>query len=508
MTTRTTALPVTLFAAAGFSLALTATAHAQSCEIDLIFPDQAITLPDSGSRDAKVADIDGDGDLDLIASGPAIVVHLNDGRGNFTRLPEALVGGDIAERLDIADMDGDGLLDLAVVRRNASFARSIDIHLGNGDGTFVPTPARSLTDGEPFRMQLVDIDLDGDIDVVAGSVSGEVLVYRNAGGLNFPSLLSIRTDAAPLSQFFVRDLDGDELPEIVLANPTQGLLAFLENRGSGVFDAPVSVVLGRMADMVLEDFNGDGHPDIAFAPNVTVGLDIHLNDGAGNFAAPIRYPGGPFTSLTAFDVDGDGDNDIVGSIGNVPLPRTIVCRNDGAGGFAEQSMGRDDSAPGQQDYIGGADLTGDGSPDLLAHVPTVSNALAITRNFCSAAPVITQQPVSTLVDAGGNAGFSVRVSVVLPSTTFQWRRDGVPLTDGSGIAGATTQDLTISSVQGGDEGFYDCVVTSIGGERTSNAALLAVRGGGSACPADFDGDGELTLFDFLAFQNAFDAGCE
>ena len=504
MTTRTTAQIIVAGLALGLALRFAATAHAQSCEIDLIFPDQAITLPDSGSRDAKVADIDGDGDLDIIASGPAIVVHLNDGHGNFTRLPDALVSGDFAERLDIADMDGDGLLDLAVVRRTASFIRFIDIHLGNGDGTFVPTPARSLTDGEPFRLELVDIDLDGDIDVVAGSVSGEALVYRNAGGLNFPSLLSIRTDALPLSQFFVRDLDGDELPEIVLANPTQGLLAFLENRGSGVFDAPVSVVLGRMADMVLEDFNGDGHPDIGFAPNVTVGLDIYLNDGAGNFAAPIRYPGGPFFSLTAFDVDGDGDNDIVGSIGNVPLPLTIVCRNDGAGGFAEQSMGLDDSAAGQQDYIGGVDLTGDGSPDLFAHV---RNALAITRNFCSAAPVITQQPVSTLVDAGGNAGFSVRVSVVLPSTTFQWRRDGAPLADGSGIAGATTQDLTISSVQGSDEGFYDCVVTSIGGERTSNAALLAVSGGGSDCPADFDGDGALTLFDFLAFQNAFAAGC-
>jgi hypothetical protein len=80
----------------------------------------------------------------------------------------------------------------------------------------------------------------------------------------------------------------------------------------------------------------------------------------------------------------------------------------------------------------------------------------------------------------------------------------VALSDGGGITGATTRTLVFEPAQSVHSDAYDVIVSNAIGMETSNPAALAVR---DTCLADVDGDGELTIFDFLAFQNAFAAGC-
>src|SRR5262249_22516925 len=63
-----------------------------------------------------------------------------------------------------------------------------------------------------------------------------------------------------------------------------------------------------------------------------------------------------------------------------------------------------------------------------------------------------------------------------PSPTYQWRRAGVPLSDGGEVSGATTSTLTISPVGAGDIGSYDVVVTNACGSATSTAASLTSDG--------------------------------
>lgn len=125
--------------------------------------------------------------------------------------------------------------------------------------------------------------------------------------------------------------------------------------------------------------------------------------------------------------------------------------------------------------------------------PTASTVLSIVR-----------QPRSLLLDfPGGPAHFSIEAAGA-GELLYQWRRDGVDLSDGGAISGATTANLFVEA-RPEDVGAYDCVVRNAFGQVIGDSAVLAVRH--PVCTADFDGNGELDFFDFLAFQAAFSAGC-
>ena len=79
----------------------------------------------------------------------------------------------------------------------------------------------------------------------------------------------------------------------------------------------------------------------------------------------------------------------------------------------------------------------------------------------------------TNIVPGSDVSFTVIAFGAVP-LTYQWQKDGVDLTDGSSITGATTATLTIADVMESDEGGYRCVVTNTVGMDTSNTAVLTV----------------------------------
>ncbi len=91
-------------------------------------------------------------------------------------------------------------------------------------------------------------------------------------------------------------------------------------------------------------------------------------------------------------------------------------------------------------------------------------------------PQFTAQPSSRNVVAGANATFTVAASGTAP-LTYQWRRNGVKLTDGGKISGATTATLTVSGVQAADTGKYTVAVDNAAGGVVSSAAVLSVYDG-------------------------------
>ncbi len=111
---------------------------------------------------------------------------------------------------------------------------------------------------------------------------------------------------------------------------------------------------------------------------------------------------------------------------------------------------------------------------------------------------ITQQPVSQQVSAGGNAAFSIAATGD-GALSYQWQRNGVPISDDGHYSGTATAALVISGVTVADAGGYSCVVGAGCGATTSNAAALTVL----AAPADFDGDGDVDLNDFAVFMDCF-----
>ena len=89
-------------------------------------------------------------------------------------------------------------------------------------------------------------------------------------------------------------------------------------------------------------------------------------------------------------------------------------------------------------------------------------------------PQVTSHPVSlTDVVPGSGVQFSVEATGTAP-LSYQWKKDGVNLTDGGRIKGASTSTLSITAVQKSDEAEYTCVVSNTAGTVTSNAATLTL----------------------------------
>jgi hypothetical protein len=112
-------------------------------------------------------------------------------------------------------------------------------------------------------------------------------------------------------------------------------------------------------------------------------------------------------------------------------------------------------------------------------------------------PVITGHPQNQEVDEGDPVMFSVTVQDPL-LVSFQWRKDGVALSDDDRFSGTTTATMCIVPVEVDDQGEYDCVVAQKLSEpcpKASETATLTVHSAAQTCPADLNGDGFIGLAD-------------
>ncbi|MBK8974328.1 MAG: VCBS repeat-containing protein [Planctomycetes bacterium] len=123
---------------------------------------------DQGRGVVRIADLDGDGDLDFVNNATYAEVYLNGGPRNWQQVPLSLVPAIWLAMLEVDDLDGDGVLD--IVRGPVADGPSLMVHRGLGNGTFA-AGVRQLADAATFPM---DADGDGDLDIV-----GQRLV-RNA----------------------------------------------------------------------------------------------------------------------------------------------------------------------------------------------------------------------------------------------------------------------------------------------------------------------------------------
>ena len=230
------------------------------------------------STGAALADLDGDGDLDLVVNtlGRGTHVFLNDGQGRFTRLT-ILNPGRGGMTVALADYDGDGFLDLYL----ANYRTSALMDMPNARATFKTVDGRTVIEtinGRP----LTDPDLTNRF-VLGPQGSLEELgepdvLYRNLGGTNFVAVPFTsgafldeagRPLTAPLFEWGLtaqfRDLNADGRPDLYVCNDFQTPDRVWLNQGGGRFQLLPRLAVRKNAlfSMAVDaaDINGDGHLD-------------------------------------------------------------------------------------------------------------------------------------------------------------------------------------------------------------------------------------------------------
>ena len=206
----------------------------------------------------------------------------------------------------VGDFNGDAKLDMVVIY---SGSNTVNISLGNGDGTFQPSvdyPSSSF----PFSAAIGDFNADGKLDLVVANQNGSVSVFLGKGDGTFQPAVTYLTGMQSFS-VAVGDFNGDGKLDVVTANYGSNDVSVLLGNGDGTFESALSFPAGSQPGSVaIGDFNGDGKLDLAVTQSVA-NMSVLLGNGDGTFQAPMNYAAGANpTSVVIGDFNGDGKLDL------------------------------------------------------------------------------------------------------------------------------------------------------------------------------------------------------
>ncbi|MCA9200592.1 MAG: VCBS repeat-containing protein [Planctomycetales bacterium] len=250
------------------------------------------------------ADVDGDGDMDLLAPNSRVYWYENDDGELTTPQPLTNIAG---SNIQAADVDADG--DVDVIAESAlGIVWFENVVPGDRLETklLLANPAATL-------VQVVDIDADGAKDLLLKIPNNQNLVWmKNAGGF-FPEIL--RPTPLSAEAKWWADLDGDGDQDAVIGGRSQ--LYWQENLG-GQFSSKRHLLLDSINDerpgIDIGDLDGDGDLDVAIVHGEFGHVSVVRNDGSGNFSAQTVHQSSDRTyakHLSIADVNGDGQNDIL-----------------------------------------------------------------------------------------------------------------------------------------------------------------------------------------------------
>ncbi|MGC4056407.1 MAG: FG-GAP-like repeat-containing protein [Paludibaculum sp.] len=223
---------------------------------------------------AAVGDFNGDGQLDLagtVQSGsnpPVSTLMIFLAAGGFYLPAGTLTIGTDVSQLEVGDFNKDGKLDFLSLDKGVfgSVNGSISLIAGNGNGSFQAPVALAAT-GSTTRMQLADLNGDGAVDVIAGgqtpSYSFRLFELLGKPGGGFNPVVEIPTEFGP-QDIGIGDLDGDGIPDLAIAHCCgDTALGFYRGVGDGTFSAETFLpIVSSPYILKLIDYDGDGRLDV------------------------------------------------------------------------------------------------------------------------------------------------------------------------------------------------------------------------------------------------------
>jgi len=267
---------------------------------------RAVTYGDfnaDGQRDFAVIDIgpppyDGPGE---------VLVFLGDGTGSFVEAAR-LSAGIIPSALVAADLDRDGMVDLAVTN---STEGDLSVFLGHGDGSFEALP-RQEAGGYSGDLGIGDLNGDSRLDLAVVDYDRGISLLMGAGDGTF-QVAALLPMSNP-QDVVVADVNADGRLDLVATNGGNWTVLTFLGKGDGTFEAPRVASLGTsVTQLVAGDFDENGKLDLAVVEFYLDRIEILMGDGQGNFTTrPYeRYYSGrsPF-SIALGDFDGNGHQDL------------------------------------------------------------------------------------------------------------------------------------------------------------------------------------------------------
>ena len=376
--------------------------------------------------------------------------------------PQQIITSNATEVIDAfpADMDGDGDIDVLAAKPGSPFGGgSIVIYRNNGNGSFTEINNRFPGSSAALVSNVVgsDLDNDGDIDVVVGSSgfsSGGVRVYRNNGNLSFTRTFD-NGNSPSLWDIHLADLNGDNRPEIMfsLGGSFDQIGIYVNSGNLSSWGNLIPVKSGTNTgdeprSLHAADIDGDGDIDVMSVNYLSNQLSYYPNSRIGGPQPSVRHltsasqTRGP-RNLRTGDINGDGVLDMIST--SVLDGKVAWYRGTGRGNFASQQIihryqtGANEQGPRGLDVV---DMDGDGDLDVLS-TSEVGSSVCFHENTGSGSfsqPVIITNRANgvnlvTTIDMDGDGDLDV-VSASPGDNKIAWYEQlggGAKDSDGDGV---------------------------------------------------------------------------
>ncbi len=256
-----------------------------------------------------LADLDGDGDEDFVASSyvDELFWFENDGDSSYSK---AILMDDTnaLSYISVIDLDYDGDADIVSSQKG-----KVSWFENDGSESFTEHIISNYFDPQSTgEVSVEDLNGDGFLDILVSVYSdSEVYIFENDGNQNFEHL-NLTGYSSEVKDVYSVDLDMDGDKDIISASFDNHTILWHENIGFGKYKHhTVAYGVMRVNNLYSEDIDGDGNMDILAVGQYEDHINIFLNDGQENFIVQNLSTEGDFEKVIAKDIDNDGDIDIL-----------------------------------------------------------------------------------------------------------------------------------------------------------------------------------------------------
>lgn len=281
-----------------------------------------ITTSADGADDVYAADIDNDGDMDVLSASSdpeawleddKIAWYQNDGTGNFSTQKVISDSAYGASSVYTADIDNDGDLDVLSASR---YDDTIAWYENDGTGGFDDPNIINASVDQASSIYAADIDNDNDMDVLFASWGDRYIGWhQNDGSGAFGEEIVITTSVNRPACVYANDLDNDGDMDVLSASIFDDKIAWYENDGNGVFSDQNVITTSALHafSVYAADIDQDGDMDVLSASSEDNKISWYENNGSCEFSEQkiITTTANSAHSVYAADLDGDGDNDVL-----------------------------------------------------------------------------------------------------------------------------------------------------------------------------------------------------